>query len=142
MKRGADDIQPQLRDGSPSLDTESNNSWFQYQRLVLQQIQDHGVLLQALDKEINDIKEKRAAQIADFLAWKETIETQIKELKTKCSFILYDEKGPNHIIRQLQQKITVDEAASTKIKAVWAVYGAIAVFIINVILQLFNLFKN
>ena len=118
------------------------NGWFRYQRLVLQQIEDHGLLLQSLIKEINEFKEKRAAQIAEFQIWKANIEDRTDKLETKVTHILYEEGGIGHILRGLQQKLAVEETASTKVKAIWAIYGAVIVFIINVVLQLVGLFKN
>ena len=37
---------------------------------------------------------------------------------------------------QIQRELDVEEESSTKVKAIWAVYGAIVVFVINVGLQL------
>ena len=112
------------------------NGWSKYQIMVLQQLEDHNKVLQNLNKEIVDIKQTMAVTTAEAKLWRVSTVTTLENLEKKMSHVLYDETGVNQKVIQIQRELDVEEESSTKVKAIWAVYGAIVVFVINVGLQL------
>lgn len=112
------------------------NGWSKYQVMVLQQLDDHNKVLQNLNKEIVDIKQNIAVAEAELKIWRAHIMSDVVEVRTDVDHILYDEKGINQRLATMEREMDVEEQASTKTKATWVLYGSIAVFIINVLVQL------
>lgn len=123
--------------------TEKNNNyegngWSRYQIMVLQQLDDHNTVLQNLNKEVVEIKQSIAVNDTESKIWRTTAMNQIKDLETKMSSILYDEKGISSKVSTLERNMHAEEYSSKKIKALWALYGAIVSFILTFGLQLLN----
>lgn len=112
------------------------SSWSKHQLMVLQQLEDHTQVLQNLNKEIVSINQNFAVQHAEMTIWKEQINSKLVELREDVDNILYDEKGINQRIVTVERELDVEEQMSNKIKATWALYGSIAVVLVNVITQI------
>jgi hypothetical protein len=78
------------------------NGWSKYQLLVLQQLEDHNVILQNLNKEITNISTSFAVAAAEDEMWKNQTSTDIKALQSETDKILYDEDGLCKRVIQIQ----------------------------------------
>lgn len=107
------------------------NGWSKYQILVLQQLDDHNQVLQNLNKELVDIKQTIAVSETESKMWRTQTISTIERLSEEVDSILYDEKGLSNKIRDLQKTNEVEEKADIKAKAMWAVIGAVVMFLIN-----------
>jgi hypothetical protein len=107
------------------------NGWSKYQLLVLQQLDDHNKVLQNLNKEIVDLKQTIAVSEAEQKMWKAQIITLSDNLTEKIDYILYDDNSVASRLSKIEKNNEVQERTSLKIKAVWAFYGAILVFLIE-----------
>lgn len=107
------------------------NGWSKYQLLVLQQLDDHNKVLENLNKEIIDLKQTMAVSESERRMWREQTTHSIEELKKKIQFILYDEKGIGIRLNKIEREIDIDEQTRTRMKATWALYGAVVVFLFN-----------
>lgn len=116
----------------------NGNGWSKYQIMVLQQLEDHNRILQNLNKDINEAKQQLAVSTAETSLWKVSTITALEKLETKLSYILYDEKGLNKKILNIERHFEVEEKATSKIKAIWAFYGAIVVFVSNLMVKAFE----
>ena len=112
------------------------NGWSKYQLLVLQQLEDHNTVLQNLNKEIVDLKQQCAVVETENKMWKNQTGMIISEIKRDVDYVLYDEKGTEQRLASVEREIDVEEQVSTKNKATWALYGSIAMFVANVIIQI------
>lgn len=121
------------------LNSYEGNGWSKYQILVLQQLDDHNKVLQNLNKEIADLKQTVAVSDMELKMWKIQTMKSIEELDKEVHFILYDEHG--HVVRlnDIERALDVEKKAQTKLKAVWALYAAIGMFLVNVALQIFEI---
>lgn len=115
-----------------------SNGWSKYQLMVLQQLDDHTKVLQNLNKEIITINQSIAVQQAENVMWKAQIVSNLKELREEVDKILYDEKGINQRVVTVERELDVEEQTNTKVKATWALYGSIAVVVVNIIIQVAN----
>ena len=113
------------------------NGWSKYQLMVLQQLEDHTKVLQNLNKEIVTINQSVAVQQAENMMWRTQILSNLKELRDEVDKILYDETGIGQRIVTVERELDVEEQTNTKIKAMWALYGSIAVVAANLIVQVF-----
>ena len=107
--------------------------------MVLQQLDAHSQVLRNLDKELSDIKQAVGISKAEVQMWKVSTEQSIGLLEKKMDNVLYEDTGVTQKVNILQRDLEVEDKASTKHKAVWAVYGAIIVFLINVGLQVVHM---
>jgi hypothetical protein len=115
------------------------NGWSKYQLMVLQQLEDHSRVLQNLNKELVDIKQHVAVSEAELKLWRGTTISAIESLEKKMSHVLYDDSGLNKKLSDIENALEVDENTKAKLKAIWAFYGAIAVFLVNFGIKLFEL---
>jgi hypothetical protein len=106
--------------------------------MVLQQLEDHNRVLQNLNKEIVDVKQYMAVSDAESKLWRNSTITTLEGLEKKMSHVLYDEKGLNRKITDIERHFDVEEKTNSKIKAIWAFYGAIVVFVTNLIVKAFE----
>ena len=113
------------------------NGWSKYQLMVLQQLNDHNTLLQNLNKEIIDIKQNMAVSEAELKMWKKQIIDLSEDTTEKLDDILYDDNGISCRLSNIEKAKEIQEQASLKIKAAWAVYGAVIVFIVDALIRLF-----
>lgn len=113
------------------------NGWSKYQLMVLQQLNDHNTLLQNLNKEIIDVKQNMAVSEAEFNMWKKQIIELSEDTTEKLDDILYDEGGISFRLSNIEKAKEIQEQASLKVKAAWAVYGAIVVFVLDALVRLF-----
>lgn len=112
------------------------NGWSKYQLMVLQQLEDHHKLLQNLNKDINEIRQGTAVSDTELKMWRSQIMITTQKLEEEVDHILYDEKGLNSKLSTIERELNIEEQASTKWKATLALYGSIAVFLLNAILQI------
>lgn len=112
------------------------SSWSKHQLLVLQQLDDHTRVLQNLNKEIISINQNVAVQQAENTIWKDQINSTLKDLREDVDDILYDENGINQRIVTVERELDVEEQTNNKIKATWALYGSIAIVVVNVVTQI------
>lgn len=119
------------------------NGWSKYQLMVLQQLEDHNKVLQNLNKEIVDIKQMIAVSETELKMWRAQIMSSVNSLTDDIDTILYDEKGLANKVHNIEREMDVEEQASTKLKSMWALYGAIVISLINIAAQFFqSFFKN
>jgi hypothetical protein len=116
------------------------NGWSKYQIMVLQQLDDHNAVLQNLNKELVEIKQSMAVSETELKMWRAQTMLSLERLTADVDGILYDESGLSHKIRNLEKCNEVEETVSTKTKAIWAIYGAVAAFLSNIGLRLFEVF--
>ena len=116
------------------------NGWSKYQLLVLQQLDDHSKLLQNLNKDLADIKQTIAVSDTELKMWRAQIMATTRDLEESMDHLLYDEKGLGQKLIAIEREIDVEEQAHTKLKASMALYGSIAVFLINALVQLAVIF--
>ena len=107
--------------------------------MVLQQLDDHNQVLQNMNKELVEVKQKVEVTAAETRIWKTTTATSVENLEKKMNNILYEDTGISHKVNDIRRGLDVEDKASTKHKAVWAIYGAIIVFLINVGLQVVHM---
>lgn len=112
------------------------NGWSKYQLMVLQQLEDHHKLLQNLNKDINEIRQANAVSDTELKMWRSQTMITVQKLEEEVDEILYDEKGLNSKLSTIERELNIEEQASTKWKATLALYGSIAVFLLNAILQI------
>lgn len=112
------------------------NGWSKYQIMVLQQLEDHNRVLQNLNKEIVDIKQQMAVAETELEAWRKNADTKLDLLEEKMTHVLYDDTGLTRKVSDIQKHFDVEEKASAKVKAVWALYGAVAVFVVNLVVKI------
>lgn len=116
------------------------NGWSKYQLMVLQQLDDHNKLLQNLNKDLADIKQTIAVSDTELKMWRAQIMATTHDLEESMDHLLYDEKGLGQKLIAIEREIDVEEQAHTKLKASMALYGSIAVFLINALVQLAVIF--
>jgi len=114
------------------------NGWSKYQLMVLQQLDDHNTVLQNLNKEITDIKQAIAVSDTELKMWRAHAMTDIVNLKEDVDSVLYDEKGIGHRLMNVERMLEVEQQSNNKTKATWALYGSVAIVIINIAIQLIS----
>lgn len=112
------------------------NGWSKYQLMVLQQLDDHNTVLQNLNKEIVEIKQAIAVYETEMKMWRNQTTSVIDRLQEDVDDVLYDEKGIGQRLASIERELDVEEQTNTKHKATWALYGSIAMFIANLIVQI------
>lgn len=116
------------------------NGWSKYQLMVLQQLDDHNKVLQNLNKEIVDFKQMYAVSEAEYKLWRAQVVLNAEELSKKVTHILYDEKGLGTRVSKIEREMDVEAQTDLRLKAKWALYGAVVVFIVNVGIKLIDFF--
>ena len=116
------------------------NGWSKYQLMVLQQLEDHNKVLQNLNKEIVDIKQSVAVSETELKMWRSQIMSSVNNLTEDVDTILYDEKGLANRVYVIEREMDVEEQTNTKIKSMWALYGAIVLSILNIGAQVLQAF--
>ena len=116
------------------------NGWSKYQIMVLQQLEDHNRVLQNLNKEVVDIKQTMAVTASETKHWRDITVQALEALQEKMNFILHDESGINHRVGKIERILDVEEKTSIKLKATWAIYGAVVVFLVDMVFKLANVF--
>lgn len=116
------------------------NGWSKYQLMVLQQLEDHNKVLQNLNKEIVDIKQSVAVSETELKMWRSQIMSSVNSLTEDVDTILYDEKGLANRVYIIEREMDVEEQTTTKIKSMWALYGAIILSILNIGAQVLQAF--
>ena len=114
------------------------NGWSKYQLMVLQQLDDHNTVLQNLNKEITDIKQAMAVSDIELKMWRTHATSDIVNLKEDVDCILYDEKGIGYRLMDVERTLDVEQQSNNKNKATWALYGSVALVIINLAIQLIS----
>lgn len=118
------------------------NGWSKYQIMVLQQLDDHNIVLQNLNKEVVDIKQTMAINTSDSKHWRGNTENTLESVNKKLNFILYDEAGANQKVNQIERELDVNKKSALRIKAIWAVYGAIIVFFVDFVFKITTFLMN
>ena len=116
------------------------NGWSKYQIMVLQQLDDHNKVLQNMNKDINEMRQSIAVSETELKMWRAQIMSLTQELEENVDHILYDERGLTQKLITIERELDIEEQANTKWKASMALYGSIAMFIINAIVQIAVLF--
>lgn len=115
------------------------NGWSKYQIMVLQQLDDHNKLLQNFNKEISDLKQTIAVSDMEMKMWKTQTMKTVEELDDQMNAIYQEDDGLARRMDNVESALDVEEKAQTKLKAVWALYVAILMFIVNAGLQLWEI---
>lgn len=115
------------------------NGWSKYQIMVLQQLDDHNKLLQNFNKEISDLKQTIAVSDMEMKMWKTQTMKTVEELDDQMNAIYQEDDGLARRMDNVENALDVEEKAQTKLKAVWALYVAILMFIVNAGLQLWEI---
>jgi hypothetical protein len=116
------------------------NGWSRYQIMVLQQLDDHNKILQNLNKELTDMKQAIAISDTEQKMWKAQIMSSITDIDEKVDDILYSDTGLAKKVSSLEKEIIVEKESTSKVKAIWAFYGAIVMFIIDIAVKVFTAF--
>ena len=116
------------------------NGWSKYQIMVLQQLDDHNKVLQNMNKDINEMKQTMAVSETELKMWRAQIMSKTQELEASVEYILYDDKGLNPKVNTIEREMDIEEQANTKWKASMALYGSIAMFVVNAIVQVVVLY--
>jgi hypothetical protein len=116
------------------------NGWSKYQVLVLQQLEDHNAVLKNLNQEISNIKQIIAVSEAENKMWKAQVSEDVKRIQNDIDYIVYDEKGVNNRLTIVEHELEIENHYNVKWRATWALYGSLAVFFVNVLLQIFTIF--
>lgn len=111
------------------------NGWSKYQMLVLQQLKDHNAVLQNLNKEITDMKQLNAVSDAEFKMWKTKITDDVSVLLEKFEEEVQGEEGISKRVARIEREFDFNEHHEAKSKATLALYGSIAMFVLNAIIQ-------
>jgi hypothetical protein len=111
------------------------NGWSKYQIMVLQQLDDHNKVLQNMNKDINEMRQSIAVSETELKMWRAQMMSLTQELEENVDHILYDERGLTQKVVTIEREMDIEEQANTKWKASMALYGSIAMFIINAIVQ-------
>jgi hypothetical protein len=118
------------------------NGWSKYQLMVLQQLGDHHKLLQNLNKDINEMRQSNAVSDTELKMWRSQTMITIQKLEEEVDEMLYDEKGLNSKVLTIERELNIEEQASTKWKATLALYGSIAVFLLNTVVQIITAYMK
>jgi len=118
------------------------NGWSKYQIMVLQQLDDHNKVLQNMNKDINEMRQSIAVSETELKMWRAQMMSLTQELEENVDHILYDERGLTQKVVTIEREMDIEEQANTKWKASMALYGSIAMFIINAIVQVAVLFMK
>ena len=118
------------------------NGWSKYQIMVLQQLDDHNKVLQNMNKDINEMRQTIAVSETELKMWRAQMMSLTQELEENVDHILYDERGLTQKVVTIEREMDIEEQANTKWKASMALYGSIAMFIINAIVQVAVLFMK
>ena len=118
------------------------NGWSKYQIMVLQQLDDHNKVLQNMNKDINEMRQSIAVSETELKMWRAQMMALTQELEENVDHILYDERGLTQKVVTIEREMDIEEQANTKWKASMALYGSIAMFIINAIVQVAVLFMK
>ena len=108
--------------------------------MVLAQLEGHTRLLESVVTDIATIKQTTAVNENNTVHWRESADERIEDLQTKVTFILHDEKGVNVRLKRIEDSVATAEKVNSKFKAAWALYGAVAVFVIDLAIKLGNMF--
>ena len=108
------------------------NGWSKYQIMVLQQLEDHSRVLENLNREVVNIKQQIAVSDTEIKLWRGTAMSKLTILEEKMSHVLYDDTGLNKRVSDIQKHFDVEEKVDIKIKAMWALIGAVAAIVVNV----------
>ncbi len=112
------------------------NGWSKYQMLVLQQLKDHNAVLQNLNKEIVEVKQLNAVADAESKMWKIKVMSDLESLRSDVDKELYEEHGMYKRLSKVERDLDLDDHLATKSKATLALYGSIAMFILNALIQI------
>jgi hypothetical protein len=118
------------------------NGWSKYQLMVLQQLDDHNKILQNFNKELTDLKQTIAVSDMEMKMWKVQILKSIDEHDKSIDGVFYDDDGLSNRIEAIEKQLNIEEKTQTKLKSIWALYAAVFMFVVNVGLQLFELFMK
>ena len=118
------------------------NGWSKYQMLVLQQLKDHNSVLQNLNKEIIEVKQLNAVADAESKMWKIKVMSDIESLRTDVDKELYEENGLHKRLSKVERDLDLDDHLATKSKATLALYGSIAMFVLNALIQIIAIYLN
>lgn len=112
------------------------NGWSKYQMLVLQQLNDHNLVLQNLNKETAELKQTIAVSEAEAKIWNTQINSSLKSIQEDLDVELYEDSGFNKRISTIEREIDMSDHHKTKSKATLALYGSVIMFALNIIIQI------
>lgn len=115
------------------------NGWSKYQIMVLQQLDDHNKILQNFNKELNDLKQTIAVSDMELKMWKTQIMKTIEEHGDWLDATLYDDDSLVNRLNDIESALEVEQKTQTKLKAVWALYAAVFMFLVNLALQIWEI---
>ena len=115
------------------------NGWSKYQLMVLQQLDDHNKVLQNLNKELIGFKQEFAVSEAEYRLWRAQTMVTLDEVSKKLTFILYDEKGLGNRVSAIEKDAHAEVQTKLKLKTLWALLGALFVFLGNAAIKFIEL---
>lgn len=116
------------------------NGWTRYQKLVLDQLDDHKELLKSIVGDINEIKQEMAVTSATRVVWCDSTDRSITELKNDVKYILHDEKGVNQRLKTLEDSHKISEGAKMKFNAMWGFIGGGLVIVFDIVYKIYSSF--
>lgn len=121
-------------------DAPDQNDWSRYQNLVLQQLNALNDLSAGLNEQHQNLKEKFAVHEAEGELWGEQKEDQLLQLNNKIESLIAEKNSLKESINKIEKTLFAEESTRAKEKAINALYGSIAVFIITSIIQILAIY--
>jgi hypothetical protein len=118
------------------------NGWSKYQKLVMAQLEDHTRILDKINSDNNEIKQKLALMEQSTQIWRENITTKITELRNDVDYMWNDEKGFNARIKNLEDSIKIEQQSALKFKGSWALIGGIGVIVLDLGMKALEFFLH
>lgn len=113
-------------DGNNDID-----GWMQYQRLVLEQLEEHKEVLKNITAD--NVARDKGYAIDHALSehWRGATDNKIEEIKKEIRFINEDEKGVNVRLKSLEDSHKVEERSKIQFKAWWGFIGGGIIVLID-----------
>jgi len=111
------------------------DGWSKYQLLVLQQLEDHNIVLQNFNKEIISINKTIAVHEAELKMWKSRMVSDVEKLETSIEEILCDEQCVDQRLSLIEKNVHAEEQVEIQSKYRLTLYISILTVVLNVIIQ-------
>lgn len=121
-------------------DVPDQNDWSRYQNLVLQQLNALNDLSAKLNEEHRALKEKFAVHEAEGELWGEQKEEQITYLFDKIENLTKEKNSLKDSIIKIEKELFAEESSRLREKAINALYGSVAVFLITSVIQILTIY--
>ena len=108
------------------------NGWSQYQKLVLNQLKDLADLLHQNSDKIDRIEKDLMLSNER----RETLLNKVGDIERNVDHILYDERGINSRLKNIEISLLSEKESDTKIKALWGMIGGAVIIVFNLLISL------